>query len=220
MGLILHIETTGPVCSVALSNDGKLINTKKSEEANAHGSVLTVLIQELLAENNYKIENLEAVSLSSGPGSYTGLRIGSSTAKGICYALNIPLIAISTLEILKQESESEFTLVLIDARRMDAYAGFYKGSEKIFEKNITMNDDFFKNLKTDYPNFSIVGNIGDKLETIETTKDVNYKDCSIPEASNQVEIAFNKWKNKTFETIDLFTPNYLKTWEEGQKQQR
>lgn len=220
MGLILHIETTGPVCSVAISNNGILIDSKKSEEANAHGTILTVLIHDLLAKNNLKIENLNAISLSSGPGSYTGLRIGSSTAKGICYALNIPLIAISTLEILKQASDTENTLVLIDARRMDAYAGFYTGSEKIFEKNITMNEDFFNNLKNDYPNFSIVGNIGNKLETIETTKGVSYKDCSIPEASNQVEIAFNKWQNKSFETIDLFTPNYLKTWEEGQKQQR
>lgn len=220
MGLILHIETTGPVCSVAISKNGRLIDSMRSEEANAHGTILTVLIQDLLAKNNLKIENLNAISLSSGPGSYTGLRIGSSTAKGICYALNIPLIAISTLEILKQASDNENTLVLIDARRMDAYAGFYKDSEKIFEKNITMNEDFFKILKNDFPNFSIVGNIGNKLETIETTKGVNYKDCSIPEASNQVEIAYNKWKNKTFETIDLFTPNYLKTWEEGQKQQR
>lgn len=220
MGLILHIETTGPVCSVAISKNGKLIDSMKSEEANAHGTILTVLIHDLLAKNNLKIENLNAISLSSGPGSYTGLRIGSSTAKGICYALNIPLIAISTLEILKQASDTENTLVLIDARRMDAYAGFYTGSEKIFEKNITMNEDFFNNLKNDYPNFSIVGNIGNKLETIETTKGISYKDCSIPEASNQVEIAFNKWQNKSFETIDLFTPNYLKTWEEGQKQQR
>jgi len=220
MGLILHIETTGPICSVALSNDGKLINTKKSEEANAHGSVLTVLIQELLAENNYKIENLEAVSLSSGPGSYTGLRIGSSTAKGICYALNIPLIAISTLEILKQESESEFTLVLIDARRMDAYAGFYKGSDKIFEMNITMNEEFFENLLAEYPDFSIIGNIGNKLDVISISKPLPYKDCSIPEAANQVPLAYKKWKEKSFELIDLFTPNYLKTWEEGQKQQR
>ena len=98
MTYVLHIETSGEICSVALSNEKVLIHSLESEEKQAHAAILTKMIQEVLQISNITIKDLVAIAVSKGPGSYTGLRIGVSTAKGICYAQNIPLIAINTLE--------------------------------------------------------------------------------------------------------------------------
>lgn len=220
MAYILHIETSGPICSVAISKDGKLLGSLESTEANAHGNLITILINQLLEKNDLSIKSLQAVSISSGPGSYTGLRIGSSTAKGISYALEIPLIAISTLELMQQESSAEQTLVLIDARRMDAYAAFFKNRQILWEKNITMEKGFFQHLLDEQGIYQIIGNIGNKLESLEINQKITYTDTTIPNAATQAEIAYKKWEKQEFEAIDLYTPNYLKTWEEGQKQQK
>lgn len=218
MALLLHIETSGPICSVAISKNGKIISELQNDETNAHAQVLTLLIHELLLDSQIAFTDLQAVSISSGPGSYTGLRIGSSTAKGICYAMDIPLIALSTLHIMKSYSQSPDILVLIDARRMDAYAAFFASNQLIFEKNCTLNEDFFNQLKNQYPNFETIGNLGDKLNSLENFAEINYSNQPIPTARFQSNLAYQKWKNKEFEPIDLFTPNYLKTWEEGQTQ--
>ena len=125
MTRILHIETATKVCSVGLSENGSLIGLKEIEEDGyAHGEQLTILIQDLLKEQNLSTKELSAVSVSSGPGSYTGLRIGGSVAKGICYSMQIPLIGIDALTSLSAIAAKKYNqniCAVIDARRMEVY---------------------------------------------------------------------------------------------------
>src|ERR1700754_3350165 len=132
--MILQIETATTVCSVALANQGKILAVKQLNERNVHAEVITLFIQDVLNEAGVKYEEVQAIAVSCGPGSYTGLRIGVSTAKGLCYALDKPLIAVETLVAMAQgvmgmdKYTAETDLVLcpmIDARRMEVYTAFF-----------------------------------------------------------------------------------------------
>src|SRR5690606_8553217 len=136
---ILHIETATTVCSVALSINGVLRASRDQHEAYVHASKLTVFIQEMLDEVGMDISSLHAVSVSKGPGSYTGLRIGVSVAKGICYALDIPLISVRTLEAMltgfleihgSDYASDALFCPMIDARRMEVYSAVYTAEKK------------------------------------------------------------------------------------------
>ena len=128
---ILLLETATQICSAALEKDGKIITEIHSDEPNAHSSKLAVFIDKLLKENRLKRQELEAVCVSSGPGSYTGLRIGVSSAKGICYALGIPLLSVPTLENMadlyfaRHKDYDGLVCPMIDARRMECYTALY-----------------------------------------------------------------------------------------------
>ena len=132
---ILLLETATPVCSVALAIDGKIVVEKHSDEPNAHSSKLSPFVQQILAESGVETKSLDAVCVSSGPGSYTGLRIGVSSAKGFCYALGIPLLSVPTLQGMAAQyyaQHPEYTgLVcpMIDARRMECYTAIYESTE-------------------------------------------------------------------------------------------
>ena len=137
MALILNIETSTEVCSAALSRDGVLINIKENLEGQNHAKLITLYIKELLDESNIVVNQLDAIAVSGGPGSYTGLRIGVSVAKGICYASHLPLIAITSLEAMAQyvilnirnihpvKTSQLLFCPMIDARRMEVYTSFY-----------------------------------------------------------------------------------------------
>ncbi len=137
MALILHIETATGVCSVALAEDGVLILEKTLEEEREHARLLTVAIEDLMTAAGYIYKDLESVSVSMGPGSYTGLRIGVATAKGLCFALNIPLLAVNTLQSMAEcarqqlnetgqpSGEKVLFCPMIDARRMEVYSAVY-----------------------------------------------------------------------------------------------
>ena len=139
MAYILNIETATSVCSVSLADSGRLLHLEESDEPNLHSSQLTVYIEKLFKQTNLEMKQLNAVAVSKGPGSYTGLRIGVSVAKGICYALNIPLIAISTLQSMAYgyvqkydpEEKDSWFCPMIDARRMEVYAAFYDLSNQL-----------------------------------------------------------------------------------------
>ena len=135
MALILLIETATKSCSVSLSSENKIIACK--EEVNkqySHAEKLTIFITELFKTQDFSIKDLDAIAVSKGPGSYTGLRIGISTAKGLCYALDIPLISVSTLKAMAfrmaQKEESYLYCPMIDARRMEVYNAFYNNTNK------------------------------------------------------------------------------------------
>ncbi len=137
MALILNIETSTEVCSVCLAKDGEVIAVKESFEGKTHAKLLTVFIEELLKENNLKVKNMDAIAVSMGPGSYTGLRIGVSTAKGLAYAANLPLIAISTLQSIalgvslkNNFKPNAWVCPMIDARRMEVYTSFFNTDNK------------------------------------------------------------------------------------------
>ena len=128
MAFILSIETATKNCSVSLSNNGKTVSCKEIAEQNfSHAEKLHVFIQEILKENSITLNDLSAIAVSKGPGSYTGLRIGVSSVKGLCYALNIPMIAIDTLTLLAKQIiiENGIIIPMIDARRMEVYTAFF-----------------------------------------------------------------------------------------------
>ena len=128
MSLILNIETATKNCSVSLSKDGQTLSCKEMAEQNfSHAEKLHVFIEDVLVENNFSYADLNAVAVSQGPGSYTGLRIGVSSVKGLCYALNIPMIAVDTLEILAKNISVKDGIIIpmIDARRMEVYSALF-----------------------------------------------------------------------------------------------
>jgi tRNA threonylcarbamoyladenosine biosynthesis protein TsaB len=157
MNLILNIETATEICSVALSNGEEIIDYRENSEGKSHASLLTVFIDEILKAHQTKVEDLSAVAISMGPGSYTGLRIGVSVAKGLCYAHNTPLLAISTLQIMVNQfidlkgqqalnfPEHALLCPMIDARRHEVYAAMYdaRGNIKVDKNFRTSRDKVF-----------------------------------------------------------------------------
>lgn len=221
MANILCIETSGPVCSVALFQDfdtclGKL----KEEQSFQHAAVTTVLIGQLLKDCNISADALDAVAISSGPGSYTGLRIGTSIAKGLCYALNIPLIAINSLEVLAfgflqnhNVGTNDIVCSAIDARRMEVYTAAYRSDMSIISEPIALIIDqssFETTLAEEVVHFTGSGAI--KIgETIQH-KNLRIYTEDLLSAEYVGPLAFNRWKSKEFENTAYFEPYYLKAF--------
>ena len=213
MAYILHLETSTKVCSVALSLNGKIVALKENEEDGySHGENLTLFIQDVLKQASISIKQLKAVSIASGPGSYTGLRIGVSTAKGLCYPLNIPLIAIDSLTSLKEiaiEKYPNSTLCpLIDARRMEVYNLFYSSSDELL-KNISA-DIIDADSYSEFEPFVYFGDGAEKLQDIWINKNCLSDTTITSSAKGQVKLAFNKFENQEFEDVAYFEPFYLK----------
>lgn len=213
MVYILHLETSTKVCSVALSLNGKLIAEKETEEDGySHGENLTLFIQGVLDQAKISVKFLSAVSVSSGPGSYTGLRIGVSTAKGLCFPLRIPLIAIDSLlsltEIAKEKHDSINLCALIDARRMEVYNAIYDTNGKQI-KEITA--DIIDQLSySQFEPFVYFGDGAEKLNEIWQNKNCK-ADLSIKSsAKGQINLAYKKFLSKEFEDVAYFEPLYLK----------
>lgn len=210
---ILHLETATKVCSVALSLNGKLLQLKEIEEDGyAHGEKLTLLIEEALASENLDIKELAAVSVSSGPGSYTGLRIGVSTAKGLCYALGIPLIAIDSLLVLQQIAKdiypNQSVASLIDARRMEVFATVFDGNGAIV-KPISA-DIIEENSYLEFEPFIACGDGAEKLSEVWADRKITIDSSILSSAKGQVELGYQKYLNSEFEDVAYFEPFYLK----------
>jgi len=230
MSLILNIETATPVCSLALCSDGKIIAKKESQEHNSHSSLLTVFIEEIFKEVDFELKSLDAIAVSKGPGSYTGLRIGVSASKGLCYALDKPLISISTLKamangmakFLKFSMPSLFQknpllCPMIDARRMEVYSAIF--DIKINEIKKVSADIIDEN---SYHVFSIDKQIiffGDgaaKCKKVLSNNDnVIFIDSFYPSAEFMAEISTEKFKSNKFEDLAYFEPFYLKDFIAG-----
>ena len=214
--VLLHIETATKVCSVALSVDGRLVALKEStSDAYIHGESLTLFIEEVFRTANLKIENLAAVSISSGPGSYTGLRIGVSTAKGLCFALQIPLIQIPTLASLMQLCRNEVPrqnlLAALDARRMEVYSLIQAPDGKIL-KSLSA-DTVDENSYSEFEPFVCFGDATFKLKELWANRAVIFKDDIYCSAKGQVELAYSKFKAQEFEDLGNFVPLYLKEFQ-------
>ncbi len=227
MPLILHIETATLTCSVALSENGELLNKVEKTERNIHAAVLTVFIQEVLSVSGKKVQDLDAVAVSMGPGSYTGLRIGVSTAKGLCYALDIPLIAVNTLHAMasgfinKCFSVNINTLFcpMIDARRMEVYAAVY--DHEIKETKPTSAIIVDENSFSEILDKHIVYFFGDGAakcdEILGAHLNARVIDDYLNSASDMVSVAHQKFENKEFEDVAYFEPYYLKDYVAGKK---
>jgi len=218
LAYILNIETSTPICSVALTENNTLLGIKKSEKDQDHALSLTLLIQELLGELAFNIKTLDAIAVSEGPGSYTGLRIGVSTAKGICYALNKPLIAINTLQAMAlsissnyQNEASNLFCPMIDARRMEVYCGLYDSKNKNIKPIEAMIID--NNSFNEYLNSSKIiffGNGSEKCTPFLTHKNTNFITGVHPLASQMAEFSYTSFINKQFVNTAYFEPFYLK----------
>lgn len=213
MTYILHLETATKACSVAISVDGKLLALKEDLTADySHSENLTLFVQNVLDQTNISLKDLHAISVASGPGSYTGLRIGVSTAKGFCYALGIPLISVDALVSLAtlaaQKHANTNLCALIDARRMEEFSAIYDAELNII-KPISA-DIIDENSYSNFEPFVYFGDGAEKLQ--EVWKDRNCTiDASIhSSASGQIQVAYDKFKKGQFENVAYFEPFYLK----------
>jgi len=226
MALLLHIETATSVCSVALSEHGKLLSLKEENKKNTHAENITLFISHVLNEAGKKNSDLDAIAVSAGPGSYTGLRIGVSTAKGFCYALDRPLIAINTLQALafkirisNFEFRNSLLCPMIDARRMEVFCALYddnlneiqSASPKIIHENSF--SDLLKENKIYF-----FGDGAEKCKTVLSHQtNAIFIDNIFPSASSMIDIAEKKFQQKQFENLALFEPFYAKEFVDGKK---
>ena len=213
MTYILNIETATKNCSVAIAKDGKTILCKEmAEEGYSHAEKLHVFINEILNEIEISYKDLSAVAVSQGPGSYTGLRIGVSAAKGLCYALDIPLIAIDTLEVLASQVKvaNGIIIPMIDARRMEVYSAIFDSKlNKIREVQAEIiEEDSFSTI--DLPIY-FVGDCASKCKTVLTKENFIFlEDKIFPSANEMSALSYEKFKNNDTVDVAYFEPYYLK----------
>ena len=209
---ILQIETSTTNCSVALSGNGKTIAVQEISNGYSHAENLHVFIKEILKECNLEFTDLNAIAVSKGPGSYTGLRIGVSAAKGLCFALDIPLISLETLQVLSQQVvvEVSFIVPMIDARRLEAYTKVYDSDNNTvreIEAEILSETSFSDYLSTGIVVF--VGNKTNKTQELIQHANARFID-SVPSAKDMSVLAYNKYKKNDIEDVAYFEPYYLK----------
>ncbi|PAM91924.1 tRNA (adenosine(37)-N6)-threonylcarbamoyltransferase complex dimerization subunit type 1 TsaB [Flavobacterium sp. IR1] len=213
MSLILNIETSTKNCSVAIAKKGETVLCREiAEEGYSHAEKLHVFIEEIMAEAGVSFTELTAIAVGQGPGSYTGLRIGVSAAKGLCFALNIPLIAVDTLETLASQAKvaDGKIIPMLDARRMEVYSEIFDAQlqvERGIEAEI-ITEDSFKDL-TDTVYF--VGDCAEKGKTV-LTKDnfVFLEEIKYPSAREMSKISFDKYQKSDTVDVAYFEPYYLK----------
>jgi len=213
MAIILNIETATKNCSVSLSKSGKTIFFKEhADQGYSHAEKLHVFIDEVIKECQINISEINAVAVSKGPGSYTGLRIGVSAAKGLCYALNIPLIAVDTLEILANQVQKKDGLIvpMLDARRMEVYSAIFNNDlEKISEtKAEILSTESYDEINE---KIYFVGDCQEKCQTVLTKNNFEFlPEIVYPSANEMSKISYQKFENKQFEDVAYFEPFYLK----------
>ena len=217
MALILQLETSSDICSVALGKDGICISSAESLDINSHSEKLTILILACLQKVNMSIKDVNAVCVSGGPGSYTSLRVGVSVAKGICYTLGIPLIAIDSLDILIEGIEKEniesndYLIPMIDARRMEIYHCIVSanGQRIAHTAPIIVEFDPFVSYLTGVNKLHVCGNgaqkyydrfASDRIQLHHTTASAIF----------MTHKAYALFLLEDFEDVSSYTPNYLK----------
>jgi len=218
MCYILNIETSSTNCSVSLSKEGKLIALEeKNNEKYSHSTKLHSFILDVLTKAEVDTNELSAISVSKGPGSYTGLRIGVAAAKGLCFSLEIPLISISTLLILAKKIDLKSGLIIpvLDARRDEVYCSVIDSNFNIIEPDspkIIINSSFEDYLKNNKQHF--IGSGQKKCrELINPNNNLNfYNEDVLPSSKEMVELSYTKFINSDFEDLAYFEPAYLKNF--------
>lgn len=216
MSLILGLDTSTSSGSVALLHDGKLIGSQLYTIEKSHSTLLHVMIEQMMSNAGYKMEELTAVAVAEGPGSYTGLRIGVSAAKGLCLALDIPLIAINTLEamayqIFRRSTESVIYCPMLDARRMEVYAALYDSNFKIIKSTAPVileeyaYEDVLRNQK-----ILFFGDGSNKSKDVIKHENAFFLEDIVPSAEEVTLLALKKYKDESFENVISFEPFYLK----------
>lgn len=213
---ILCIDTTSEFCSVSLFENDILIENSNSKIERSHSKLIIKLIDHLLKNSKLKLKELDAFSISKGPGSYTGLRIGLSCVKGFCYALDKPLIAVNTLKILAKSAlehindKDSILCPLIDARRMEVYTKCYDYNlnEITSDKAIILEKDSFDKLKDKSVYF--FGDGAKKFNDIVNRENFIFLDSINPDSKFMGELSYDKFVINQFEDLSSFEPNYIK----------
>lgn len=218
MPLILNIETSTTLCSVSLAKAGKILASKEVNEGYTHAENLHVFIEEVLTIAKISAKDLNAVAVGSGPGSYTGLRIGVSAAKGLAYALQIPLIAINTLQIMSamatRESKSDgLFCAMLDARRMEVYTAIFdKDLNTIKETSAQILPEALSFFDTGKPIYFFGDGMPKCREILKQIPQASFIENIVPSASALAELSYQKHKNGQFEDVAYFEPFYLKNF--------
>ncbi|MEE1272164.1 MAG: tRNA (adenosine(37)-N6)-threonylcarbamoyltransferase complex dimerization subunit type 1 TsaB [Bacteroidales bacterium] len=216
--LILLIETATERCSCALANEQGIVSYAESNEPNSHSAKLSLLIDGLFNQTQYSYSDLSAIAVSIGPGSYTGLRIGVSTAKGLAYALDIPVIALKTCEIFAapvfEKNHNACCVAMIDARRMEVYASIFHNKKEIKPCSADiLEEGIYEEYLSDKENVIFVGNCLEKAKKVFELKNYFF-DLSVElNAKNMQGLAFEKYNKKEFVDVAYFEPFYLKNFE-------
>lgn len=214
MAIILNIETTTTNCSVSLSKKGETLVLKEDYSANySHAESLHVFIDDVIKSSQLKLSDIDAIAVSKGPGSYTGLRIGVSAAKGLCFSLDKPLISISTLESLSQQINIDqgYIVPMLDARRMEVYSTVFDANHhqvRDIKAQILDENSFLDYLNKDKVYF--IGNGVEKTKAIIHNENAVFIENKLPSANNMSKLAYEKFIKNDFEDVAYFEPFYLK----------
>jgi len=218
MERIILIETSTNLCSVALVEDGQLTAYRESSQLRAHASLTAVFVEGVLAERQISIKNCNAVCVSCGPGSYTGLRVGVSTAKGLCFGSSLPLLAVGTLDTLVAQAIAEklvpqgcrYIVPMLDARRMEVYTAVFSPDAKQLtatQARIIDSESFTKELSEGPVLF--IGDGAEKCRPALECANASFVQCC-PKASSMLVPAMAEYKEKRFKDLAYFEPFYLK----------
>lgn len=217
MAYILHIESTSTVCSVAISNNDELIAIKELNNGYTHAENLHLFIESVLLDAKLTAKDLNAISISSGPGSYTGLRIGFSAAKGLAYALQIPLITIDTLkalsfDIINSTKSNALYCPLIDARRMEVYCALFdKDLNTILEvQPLVLTEESVTVFNRQTEIYFFGDGMQKAIELLKLIPNSNFIENCLPSAKSMIALAYQKFKTQDFANVAYVEPNYLK----------
>jgi tRNA threonylcarbamoyladenosine biosynthesis protein TsaB len=213
MAYILNIDTALETASICLSNEGELIRFSENDKQREHAGWLQPGIHKLLTGAGISVEDLQAIAVSNGPGSYTGLRIGLSSAKGLCYALNIPLIAINTLDMMAAaaiQEQAHLFCPMIDARRMEVYTAVYnRESARVVEPQaMILNEESFMGM-LESNTILFFGNGSIKYKMLATGRNAIFKDIKT-DAKSLINISYNRFRVKNFDSVAYTQPLYIK----------
>lgn len=214
MALILSIETSTPICSVAVHLNDKLLVKSSLHVNQSHSSSLHLLITNTLKGLNKRPSDLDAIAISKGPGSYTGLRIGVSSAKGLCYSLGIPLIAISTLEAMAEgikKYTNHYLCPMLDARRMEVYTALFDQNGKVLmaTQPLILDQESFSNYLSNN-RICFFGDGSNKWKEVVASQNAFFIDSVVPDAEFVGQLAVKEFNTQSFEDLAYFEPSYLK----------
>ena len=219
--VILHIETSTNVCSVALSEGNQCLFNISNDEGLNHAALLSTFVDKALNVLKKQQKKLDAIAVSGGPGSYTGLRIGVSTAKGLCYGFDIPLIEVNTLKTLctaafkaTEKKDEMLFCPMIDARRMEVYAAIYDAESNVLKPVSAdiIDESSYSDLLSQH-RIRFFGNGADKCKSVLTHSNALFFDNLTPLAENMIELALTAFENKKFADVAYYEPFYLKEFQ-------
>ncbi len=218
MDRIILIETSTSLCSTALAEDGRIVSERISDEPRAHASKTALFVSGMLSEKGLKVADCDAVAVSKGPGSYTGLRVGVSTAKGLCFGAGIPMISVGTLDTLVWQALDgnmlpegcRYIIPMIDARRMEVYTGIFTPDGKQVSPTVAqiIDSGSFKTQLEEGP-VLFIGDGADKCKDTITSQNAHFIQCC-PKAASMMRPALEALTTKRFEDVAYFEPFYLK----------